>query len=43
MRITTHKASSNDIPVLVDLMEEFYAEANYTLDRDWGLLVSRHS
>lgn len=36
MSITTGKASSNDIPVLVDLMEEFYAEANYTLDRDWA-------
>jgi len=33
---TTHNATLDDIPVLVDLMQEFYAEADYPLDRDWA-------
>jgi ribosomal protein S18 acetylase RimI-like enzyme len=30
------KATLDDIPILVDLMQEFYAEANYPLDRRWA-------
>jgi len=30
------RASSADIPVLVDLMGEFHAESGYPLDRDWA-------
>ncbi len=29
-------ASLSDIPLLVELMTEFYAEANYPLDRQWA-------
>ncbi len=36
MAITTRKATLHDILVLVDMMQEFYAEANYTLDREWA-------
>jgi len=31
-----HKATLDDIPILVDLMQEFYAEADYPLDRHWA-------
>lgn len=33
---TTVNATLDDIPVLVDLMREFYAEAGYTLDGRWA-------
>jgi ribosomal protein S18 acetylase RimI-like enzyme len=36
MSITTRNATLNDIPTLVDLMQEFYAGSNYPLDRDWA-------
>ncbi|MDQ3819097.1 MAG: GNAT family N-acetyltransferase, partial [Acidobacteriota bacterium] len=36
MGITTRNALLDDVPVLVDLMSEFYAEANYPLDREWA-------
>jgi GNAT superfamily N-acetyltransferase len=29
-------ASSSDVPVLVQLMEEFYLESRYSLDRRWA-------
>ena len=29
-------ATVNDIPILVDMMQEFYAEANHSLDRQWA-------
>ncbi len=29
-------ATLDDIPILVDLMQEFYAEADYRLDRQWA-------
>ena len=32
----TRDATLDDIPVLVDLMREFYAEADYPLDRRWA-------
>src|SRR5260221_8638784 len=36
MPSTVRRAGPGDIPVLVDLMSEFYAEAQYGLDRDWA-------
>src|SRR5215472_3898603 len=30
------KAGRADVPVLVELMAEFYAESNYALDRAWA-------
>jgi ribosomal protein S18 acetylase RimI-like enzyme len=30
------RATLDDIPLLVELMQEFYAEAPYPLDRDWA-------
>jgi ribosomal protein S18 acetylase RimI-like enzyme len=36
MATITRRATPDDIPVLVDLMEEFYAEADYPLDRQWA-------
>ena len=36
MTTKTHNATLDDIPVLVDLMQEFYAEAGYSLDRRWA-------
>jgi ribosomal protein S18 acetylase RimI-like enzyme len=36
MTTTTHNATLDDIPALVDLMQEFYAQANYPLDRHWA-------
>ncbi len=30
------RARLEDVPALVALMEEFYAEADYPLDRDWA-------
>jgi GNAT superfamily N-acetyltransferase len=36
MPITTLRASSVDIPALVGLMREFYAEAGHALDDDWA-------
>jgi len=32
------KASESDIDGLVSLMEEFYAESDFTLDRAWAKL-----
>ena len=34
--ITTRVAALADIPILVELMWEFYAEANYALDATWA-------
>ena len=36
MTTLVRKATVEDIPILVDLMQEFYAEADYPLDRDWA-------
>jgi len=36
MAIETRRATPDDISVLVDLMQEFYAESPYPLDRDWA-------
>jgi ribosomal protein S18 acetylase RimI-like enzyme len=36
MTTTTRNATLDDIPALVDLMQEFYAQADYPLDRDWA-------
>lgn len=33
---TARAATPADVPVLVRLMEEFYAEADYPLDRQWA-------
>ena len=33
---TTHSATLEDVPQLVRMMEEFYAEAGFSLDRDWA-------
>ncbi len=40
MDIVTAKvrgAAKNDIPILVELMREFYAESKYSLDGDWAV------
>ncbi|HEX8173500.1 MAG TPA: GNAT family N-acetyltransferase [Pyrinomonadaceae bacterium] len=36
MAIETRRAAPDDIPILVELMQEFYSEAPYPLDRDWA-------
>lgn len=36
MTTTTHNATLDDIPLLVELMGEFYAESNYPLDKQWA-------
>ena len=36
MRLTTRMASAVDVPVLVAMMGEFYAEADYALDEAWA-------
>ena len=36
MTTAINKATSDDIPALVDLMHEFYAESHYPLDRRWA-------
>jgi ribosomal protein S18 acetylase RimI-like enzyme len=36
MPTTIRKATLYDVPVLVDLMQEFYAAADYPLDKDWA-------
>ena len=36
MTTTIRNGALDDIPVLVDLMQEFYAGANYPLDRQWA-------
>ena len=36
MATTVRNAAQADIPALVDLMQEFYAEAGYPLDRGWA-------
>ncbi|HWT02028.1 MAG TPA: GNAT family N-acetyltransferase [Pyrinomonadaceae bacterium] len=33
---TIHKATSEDIPALVEMMREFYAESDYPLDGNWA-------
>lgn len=33
---TSRKAEERDIPALVALMTDFYAESNYPLDADWA-------
>jgi ribosomal protein S18 acetylase RimI-like enzyme len=34
--VRIRQAGAADIPALVDLMEAFYAESSYPLDRDWA-------
>jgi len=34
--VTVRLAGPSDIPQLVELMEEFYAESSFPLDRDWA-------
>jgi ribosomal protein S18 acetylase RimI-like enzyme len=36
MSTTVRAATLDDVPLLVDLMAEFHAEANYSLDRSWA-------
>jgi len=36
MTTPTRRATLDDIPVLVDMMWEFYEEADYALDREWA-------
>lgn len=36
MIATARRATLDDIPILVELMREFYAEANYALDEQWA-------
>lgn len=36
MPLEIRQATSADIAVLVDLMADFYAEADFALDRDWA-------
>src|SRR5258708_3469166 len=36
MTIPIRRATLDDIPVLVELMEDFYAESDYRLDRKWA-------
>ncbi|RYX80890.1 GNAT family N-acetyltransferase [bacterium] len=36
MSITARKAIAADIPILVEMMEEFYAESNFPLDLHWS-------
>lgn len=36
MTNTTRHATLDDIPALVELMREFYAESDYPLDRQWA-------
>lgn len=36
MPLEIRQATSADIPVLVDLMADFYAEAAFALDREWA-------
>ncbi len=36
MTTKTRNATLNDIPALVGMMQEFYAGANYPLDRHWA-------
>lgn len=42
MQITARIAGHGEIPLLVDLMEEFYAESGYALDREWSRASFRH-
>jgi len=37
MSAVVRSAAKNDIPVLVELMREFYAESKYSLDGDWAV------
>lgn len=37
MSVVVRSAAKNDIPVLVELMREFYAESKYKLDGDWAV------
>lgn len=36
MRTIVERAGERDIPRLVELMRQFYAESNHALDRDWA-------
>lgn len=36
MTTVTRRAALSDVPLLVDLMEEFHAEGNHPLDREWA-------
>jgi len=40
--IVVHRASSNDVGELVDLMEAFYAESSYPLERKWATSSFTH-
>lgn len=42
MQITARIAGHGEVPLLVDLMEEFYAESGYALDREWARASFRH-
>jgi ribosomal protein S18 acetylase RimI-like enzyme len=33
---TIHRAAPGDVPELVELMQAFYAESSFPLDREWG-------
>ena len=35
-RATARRAERSDIPVLVELMREFYEESSFPLDGDWS-------
>jgi len=36
MRTDIARAGAAEIPALIDLMREFYAESSYALDREWA-------
>lgn len=36
MQTLTRRATIEDIPVLVEMMQEFYAEAHYEFDKQWA-------
>jgi ribosomal protein S18 acetylase RimI-like enzyme len=36
MPIAIRRATTEDIPLLVNMMQEFYAESNFMLDRQWA-------
>ena len=37
--LTVREATPADVPALVDLMQEFYAESGFSLERDWAAQV----
>ncbi len=36
MNLSSRIATAADVPTLIDLMQEFYAESGYVLDRGWA-------